>query len=273
MSALQGKRVLVTRAQEQNEDFSRQLAAVGAIPIELPTIQIVPPDDPAPLEAALGRLAVYDWLIFTSANAVKYVWQRLLLGGKSTAGLPAARLAAIGPATAAALTELGLTGALMPADHIAEALVESMPDIRGQRILLPTADIARPTLADGLRARGAIVDWVVAYQTRPAEAPADLKARLAEVDIITFTSSSTAQNFVAMLIPKGEAEGAGKGAGEQGGRGAGGTDSLERAVIACIGPKTAQTVRDLGLPVHVVAKEHTVSGLVESLETYYAARQ
>lgn len=252
---LHGKRVLVTRAKGQNEDFMRQLAELGAIPVELPTIQIVPPADPTPLDRTLTRVTTYDWLIFTSANAVEHVWQRLLLLGKTMSDLQTVRLAAIGPATAASLAQLGLTIELMPPEHIAEALLEAMPDIAGQRILLPTANIARPTLAKGLRAKGAFVDWVVAYQTQPAAAPPDLKARLARVDILTFTSSSTVQNLVDMLKANDV------------------MDIISVATIACIGPKTAQTVRDLGLPTHIVAKQHTISGLIESLANYYTSER
>jgi uroporphyrinogen-III synthase len=253
--ALHGKRVLVTRAKGQNEDFMRQLAELGAIPVELPTIQIVPPDDLTSLDRTLAQVGTYDWLVFTSANAVEHAWQRLLLLGKTVSDLQTVRLAAIGPATAASLAQLGLTIELMPPEHIAEALLEAMPDIAGQRILLPTANIARPTLAKGLRAKGAFVDWVVAYQTQPAAAPADLKARLARVDILTFTSSSTVQNLVDML----KANDA--------------MDIISAATIACIGPKTAQTVKDLGLPTHIVAKQHTISGLIESLANYYTSER
>lgn len=252
---LHGKRVLVTRAKGQNEDFMRQLVDLGVIPVELPTIQFVPPDDLTSLDRTLARVGTYDWLIFTSANAVEHVWRRLLLLGRGETDLQAVRLAAIGPATAASLVQLGLTIDLMPSEHIAEALLEAMPDIAGQSILLPTANIARPTLAKGLRAKGAFVDWVVAYQTQPAAAPPDLKARLAGVDILTFTSSSTVQNLVGMV----KADDA--------------MDLISTATIACIGPKTAQTARDLGLPTHIVAAEYTITGLIESLANYYTSER
>jgi len=257
-NVLQDKRVLVTRAKGQNKKLSQQLAALGAQPVELPTIQIGFPDDLAPLDAALANLTSYDWLIFTSVNGVTHFWQRFLALQCERESLDQVRIAAIGPATADRLASLGLAAEHIPREHVAEALVESLPAITGERVLIPTADIARPTLPDGLQARGAIVNSVVAYQTQPAPTPADLAGRLAGLDILTFTSSSTVQNFAGMLKAK---------------------DltistvlspyAVEQVIIACIGPKTAQTARELNWPVHIVATDYTIPGLVQALVTYY----
>jgi uroporphyrinogen III methyltransferase/synthase len=184
---LKGKRVLVTRAAEQNEDFSRQLTALGADPVELPTIRLVPPDDTAPLQAALARLIDYHWLIFTSVNGVDFFYQALAEAGVPLTNIIEQRLAAIGPATAAALVNHGLKAEIVAADHVAEGLLAAMPAVTNQRILIPTADIARSTLSDGLRAAGASVDQIAVYQNKPAFTPAGLIDLLPTLDILTLT--------------------------------------------------------------------------------------
>jgi uroporphyrinogen-III synthase len=248
---LRNKRVLVTRAKNQNEKFKKQLIKVGAIPIEFPTIQIIPPSDTGPLDNAIAGLATYDWLIFTSANGVKHFWQRLAAAGKGLADLQLIHIAAIGPATAASLTRYGLTVDLTPSEYVAEALLEAIGDVAGQRILLPSADIARLTLAEGLAAKGATVERVTAYQTKPVEDPGNLPVLLPTLDILTFTSASTVRNFVYLLRSDHPAT------------------AIGQATVACIGPVTAQTAQELGLPIHVVAEEYTISGLVEALIKYF----
>jgi uroporphyrinogen-III synthase len=248
---LQDKRVLVTRAKGQNKKLSQQLERLGAIPVEFPTIQIAPPDDTGPLDEAIDQINTYHWLILTSANGVFHFWERLTAAGKGTADLQTVHLAAIGPATATALGKLGLIVDLIPEEHVAEALLEAIGEVAGQRILLPTADIARPTLAEGLEAKGAIVNRVTAYQTKPVEDPGELPALLPTLDVLTFTSSSTARNFANLIRANNP------------------TPVIGETVVACIGPITAQTARTLGLPVHVMAKTYTIPGLVEALVTYY----
>jgi len=248
---LSGKRVLVTRAKGQNQKLSRQLEAVGAVPVEFPTIQITPPADTGPLADAIAHLDTYQWLIFTSVNGVKYFWQSLTAAGKGSADMQNIRLAAIGPATAAALNEYGLTIDLMPTEHVAEALVEAMTGITGQHVLLPTADIARDTLTTGLQAKGAGVDRVTAYQTRPVTEPGNLCTLLPTINILTFTSASTARNFANLLEPKSPA------------------DAIGQATVACIGPITAQAAEEMNLPVHIVAETYTIPGLVEALVKHF----
>jgi uroporphyrinogen III methyltransferase/synthase len=248
---LPGKRVLVTRAKGQNQKLSRQLAAVGAVPVEFPTIQITPPEDPKSLDTAIANLDTYQWLIFTSANGVKYFWQRLVAAKKGSAEMQNIQLAAIGPATATAMSKRGLRIDLMPTKHVAEALVNALNDIAGQHILLPTADIARDILVTGLQAKGASVDRVTAYQTKPITDPGNLSALLPTIDILTFTSASTVRNFVSLL----EVENL--------------TNAIKPATVACIGPITAQAAKELALPVHIIAETYTIPGLVEALVKYF----
>jgi uroporphyrinogen III methyltransferase / synthase len=248
---LRGKRVLVTRAAGQNTKLSQQLASVGAVPVEFPTIQIGPPADPAPLNTAIAHLVDYQWLILTSANGVKYFWQHLLAAGKDSSNLQHIRIAAIGPATAAEIRARGLTIDVIPTEHVAEALVTAMPKITGQHILLPTADIARDALVDGLEAKGAIVERVTAYQNTPVTDPGDLPHLLPTLNALTFTSASTAQNFVNMLQPQMPAT------------------AIGSAIVACIGPITADAATEAGLPVHIVAETYTMPGLVEALQQYF----
>ncbi len=249
--SLAGKRVLVTRAEGQNSKLSRRLEAEGAVPVEFPTIQIVPPPNPGPLNKAIANLNTYQWLVMTSANGVKYFWQQLVTGGKGAADLQGINIAAIGPATAKKIEARGLSIDLMPSEHVAEALIEAMPDVSGQRVLLPTADIARDTLVEGLQARGAVVDRVTAYQNRPVTDPGHLPNLLPMLDALTFTSGSTARNFVNLLANDDPAQ------------------AIDPAIVACIGPITAEAAANAGLPVHVVAEIYTIPGLVAALQQYF----
>lgn len=246
---LTGKRVVVTRSRKQASALSERLRALGAIPIEFPTIAIVPPaDDYAALDAELQRLETYDWLVFTSVNAVEHVWQRLGVLGIPAEAVAARHIAAIGPATAAALEARGVPVNVVPEQYVAEALLEAIPNPAGLRFLLPRADIARAALREGLQAAGAEVVEVTAYRTVPATPPPNVLAELKRgVDVITFTSSSTARNFVAAL-------------GREDARAIAST-----ALVAAIGPITAQTAREEGLHVDVVAEEHTIEGLVQAI--------
>lgn len=248
---LQGKRVLVTRAREQASALERQLQAVGAIPLAFPTIRIVPPTDGyAALDAALRQLNTFDWAVFTSVNGVKHVWQRLDVLGLSTADTAHLRLAAIGPATAKALTAKGLEIAVMPERYVAEALLEAIPDPAGQRFLLARADIARDALRTGLQAAGAEVLEVPAYHTVQVEpTPEDWASLDNGVDIMTFTASSTVHHFAAQIGPERL------------------QTLAEDALVAAIGPITADTARHLGLRVDVVADRYTIDGLVDAMIT------
>jgi len=228
------------------------LADLGAHVIWLPTIHIAPPDDPAPLEAALARArsGAYAWLVFTSANAVSPVADRV-------PGLPPpTRVAAVGPASAAALAARGWRVDLVAPTHTAEALVvalAALDDVAGLRILFPKADVARDTVEAGLAARGATVDAVVAYRTVPAEPDAAALGEVrAGVDVATFTAGSAVRAFAAMVE----------------GRAA---EVLGGARVACIGSETARAAREIGLAVHIVPDDHTVAALVTAIAAAIAA--
>lgn len=248
-----GRRVLVTRTREQASTLVELLRAAGARPIECPTIAIAPPPSYAALDAALRELAAVErpaWVIFTSANAVAAVGARLAALGLDARVFGRAQLAAIGPATAEALRQLGLRADYAPGEALTEAILADFRtrDLRGVYVFLPRADIAPPTLAEGLAALGAVVRSVVAYCTRVPEGLAATARRLlAEeaIDIVCFTSSSTVRNLVAALD--------------------GDVTPLAAPTIACIGPVTAATAAQLGLRVDVVAREHTIPGLVAAV--------
>ncbi len=248
---LEGKRIVVTRPLDAAAPFADRLRELGAEPVLLPTISIRPPQDTGPLDRALARLDQYDWVVFSSANAVEQVWQRLeaLALRREAEGWPP--IAAIGPATAGALAKRELAPTLVPDRHMAEALAKALMaagDLRGRRVLLPQGNLARPVLADSLRAAGAAVDAPIAYENVHAAIDPALLAQ--PINAITFTSPSTAQNFVAQF------------------------DDLvgvaENALVACIGPITADAVRACGLPVHVVVEPHTAEGLIAALCTAFA---
>jgi uroporphyrinogen-III synthase len=227
---LSGRKIVITRSQTDAAQLANRLAALGAEPIVVPAIQ-VEFADPGPLDAALAKIQSYDWVIFTSRNGVDAVYQRV----KSIKG---PRVAAIGPATGAALRAHGVEPDLIPSAHVGEALLAALGDVRGQRLLLPRADIARRTLPDGLRARGAIVDDIAAYRTRSTDEP---RPDLTGVDAVTFASSSSVRGFLESgPVPAG-------------------------ARVVCIGPVTAATAREMGLNVTEVAGDYTEDGLIAAL--------
>jgi hydroxymethylbilane synthase len=238
---LDGLRIMVTRADRQAAALVDALAALGAQPVRCPVIAIEPiAVDPASLQ----HLGNYDWLVLTSANGVERLHELLRDTGK---GLPEhVQIAAIGPETAARAQEAGMTPALVPQRFIAEDLADALAAAMapGARILLARAAGARDVLPEQLRTRGARVDVLETYRAVP---PADVRTRLAAclpgVDMITFTSSSTVRHFVEAM-PGALAEG---------------------VRIACIGPITAQTARDLGLRVDIIAQEYTTRGLVDAI--------
>ena len=241
-----GRRIIVTRAREQAGTLAGRLRELGAEAIELPTIEIAPAADYAPLDRAIANLACYDWLLFTSANGVRYFTERL---DRSAADLRSlrARICAIGPATRAAVEALHLKCDLMGREYVAEGLLEAFAahDLAGRRILLPRAAVARDLVPAELARRGAVVDVVEAYRTVIPEDAAD---RAREVlagrpDAITFTSSSTVQNFVAIA----------------------GAESLAGVKVFSIGPITSATARSLGIEVTAEAREFTIDGLLAAI--------
>ncbi|MBI4283941.1 MAG: uroporphyrinogen-III C-methyltransferase, partial [Chloroflexi bacterium] len=221
-----GKRILVTRARHQASTLSQLLSAGGAQPIELPAIEIQPVANTEELDRAIANLGCYHWLVFTSVNGVEPFFQRLYnlnLDGRALSGL---KIGAIGPATAKALEARGLIPDYVPEAFTSQGLIAGLSrgNIAGQRFLLPRADIADKELTDGIKQLGAEVDEVAVYRTVPATAViAQARQMLlsGEIDVVTFTSSSTVSNLMAAF--KGE------------------KPPINRATIACIGPKTADT--------------------------------
>jgi hydroxymethylbilane synthase len=245
---LQGKRILITRAQAQASALADKLRALGGEPIEFPTIDFAPLQDFRELDNALVRVKEFDWVVFTSANGVRFVADRLQTLGIQPRVFAATKIAAIGPATARALQDIGLRVDFIPTKFLGEQIAIELPIERGQRALLLRADIASDVLARGLEARGVAVTNIESYRTvMPMARAVDLR----DVDAVTFTSSSTVRNFVAMLN--------------------GARSELEHAAVFCIGPVTAETARDLGLRVDAVALEHTIDGLVNAMVEYYLA--
>jgi uroporphyrinogen III methyltransferase/synthase len=243
---LQGRRVLVTRRPEQSSGLVAQLRDAGATVIEIPLLELAPPSDARPLDDALRHLDAYDWIVFTSANAVRAVADRLRALGLEPR-LP--RGASVGPATTEATAELLPACAVEVeplADFRAEGLLASFSDedVRGRRFLLPVSDKARDVLAAGLAARGGEVDRVVAYRTvtPPSAGPSLTRALADGVDVVTFASPSAVESFVAI------ARGSGR-----------------RVRAAVIGPVTAATARAHDLDVVAVAEPSTSAGLVAAV--------
>jgi uroporphyrinogen III methyltransferase/synthase len=247
-----GKRVLVTRPAVQADDFSARLWELGAEPIVAPTIAIGPPDDSEPANAAVERLREFAWVVFTSRNGVDAFFDRLSERGRDARAFGDAKVAALGPKTAAALTARGLRVDFVPATFINEAVAGGLLERTqpGDRVLLFRAQEARDVVPDALRAAGRSVTDVAAYKTRLVDDP-ELAAKAATADIITFTSSSTVSGFLAN-VPNAAALCAEK-------------------LVACIGPVTAATARAAGIRVDVSADEFTVDGLLHALDAAVSA--
>jgi uroporphyrinogen III methyltransferase/synthase len=238
-----GRRVLVTRAREQASELSRHLEALGAEAVELPLIRLEPIDTAEP---AMPR-GEYDWVVFASAHAVSCFWRRLDRDGLDWRALGQARIAAVGPATQRALAEHHLRADFLPSVYEAARIVAEFPEeLTGRRVLLPRAVDAPPVLPEGLRGAGAEVEVLPVYRNvLDTEGVDEMRRQLeaGQLDAVTFTSSSTVQNFRQLMRDV----------------------TLDGVVVACIGPSTAATARELGVTVSVVAEEHTVPGLVRSL--------
>ncbi len=254
--ALFGKTVVITRARAQASELVRKLSDLGAACLECPTIRVVPPEDWAPLDAAIDNLGTYDWLVFTSANGVSFFFERLYKKDKDVRALKDVSTAAIGPATAKRLRDFGLKSDIIPETYQAESIVEAFRQepMNGKRVLLPRAKEARPVLPVELRKMGAVVDEIVAYQTEQTRENVDVLIKHLEegsIDLLTFTSSSTVKNFKALLPPDR-------------------FESLIKGVtVASIGPITADTARDLGFKVDIMAQDYTIDGLCEAILKHY----
>ena len=257
-SSLQGRRIVVTRAREQAGDLVRALEDRGAVAVLAPVIRIQPLENLGALRAALTGLSAYRWVVFTSQNAVQVVFDRLVAWGLTPRVFATTSVAAIGTATAAALTVRGVVPALVPPEFVAESLASALIEasggsLVGSRVLVPSAEDAREVLAVGLRDHGATVETIAVYRTVPVQtdlAPLAAEITRGRIDAVTFTSSSTVRSFVDLV---------GRPAATSG-----------KFVTATIGPVTAGTARELGLRDVVEAEPHTVPGLVETLARRFA---
>lgn len=250
-----GQRIVVTRDRAQAAELTGPLHALGADVVEIPALEIREPADWAPLDAAIARLETYDWLIFTSANGVRYFLERLDASARDLRSLRA-RVCAVGPATRAAIESAHIKVDLMPQEYVAESLVEAFAGeaMNGKRVLLPRAAVARDVVPVELSNRGAEVDVVEAYRNVAPDVLAERVRSAFAVrrpDWVTFTSSSAVKNFV-------EAAGAGALAGIR---------------LASIGPVTSRTVRGLQLEVTVEARPSTASSLIEAVLAFLSPVQ
>lgn len=267
-------KVLITRPRSQAADFFERLRSAGFEPIFFPVIEILPIENNIALDQALSKLSCYEWVIFTSVNGVEVVFdvlarremskqspteaRRLLRGvhaGRSERARSdtAPRVAAIGPKTAGALKAHGVTPDFVPEEFVAEAILPGLGDLRGKWVLLPRAEMAREALPEAIFEAGGVAHEIAVYKTLPAQPDPDgLAALKAGVDIITFTSPSTVQNFAAIAKQNG-------------------LDPLtlpNHPLFACIGPITEQAAREEGLTNIVTAKEYTTEGLIEVIRRF-----
>ncbi|MGH7430159.1 MAG: uroporphyrinogen-III C-methyltransferase, partial [Candidatus Methylomirabilaceae bacterium] len=251
-----GKRILITRAQEQAHDFAELLEARGAEVIQIPLISFAPPRSWAPLDRAIGRLEGFQWVIFTSVNGVEAFFLRLRTLRQDARRLGGAKICAIGPATAEALEQHSILADLIPTEFLAEGIVKAFEarDLPGARILLPRAEVARGLLPMALEKHGATVEVVPAYRTVQAAADTELLKQLLQdrkIDVVTFTSASTVTNFIDVLETEDVKQ------------------LMEGVRIACIGPITAETVERSGLTVDITPTRYTIPSLAESIVAYY----
>lgn len=241
-----GQSILVTRPRSQASSLATSLAELGADVVVQPAIEITAPDDWQPVDAAISRLSEYDWLVFSSANGVRFFFARLFALGRDMRALGDVKLAAVGPGTAAELAAYHVTADLQPDEFQADAMATALAaEARGKRFLLPRASRGREVLPNELRAAGAVVDQIVVYRSQDVESPDDaVAARLAngKIDWITVTSSAIARSLVKMF-----------GAG------------LRQSRLVSLSPITSDTLRELGFEPAIEAEVHTMQGLIDVL--------
>ncbi|MBD5607573.1 MAG: uroporphyrinogen-III C-methyltransferase, partial [Desulfovibrio sp.] len=259
---LLGKTIIVTRAREQASDLARGLAKLGAAIIECPAIKIEPLTDYSKADAAIKNIAEYQWIIFTSANGVKYFWQRLNSEGLDSRALWRAKIVAIGPGTADALLKNGVIADFIPSSFVAEEVANQLIGQEGaalanQKVLIPRAAKARSVLPDELSAADMIVDVVPVYETVAGEGCGDDIAKLIEegrVDCATFGSSSSVANFLDIVS----------------------VDALKAAsglALAAIGPITARALSDKGLSATIQPDQYTIPALIKAIAQYYSGKK
>lgn len=239
-------KILITRPRAQADDFAEKLRSAGFEPFFFPVIEIQPIGNNVALERALEKLNCYEWVVFTSVNAVDVVFnEHSVFFLKENAGV---RFAAIGPKTAEALRKYSIEPDFVPVEYVAEAILPGLGDLQGKWVLLPRAEIARKALPEAIADAGGIAHEIAVYKTLPTEpAPEGIAVLKSGVDVVTLTSPSTVQNFVAICKQNG-------------------LDPLNlpnNPLFACIGPITEQAAREEGLTRLIVAKEYTTEGLME----------
>ncbi|MFA5367251.1 MAG: uroporphyrinogen-III C-methyltransferase [Dehalococcoidia bacterium] len=251
-----GKRVLVTRSRAQASKLSKLLSELGAEAIELPVIESRELEDMTRLDLAVSKLRKFQWVLFTSVNGVDAFWKRVRAAGRDARWFGKVKIGAIGPATADRLRDLGLYPDFVSEEFTSDSMLRGLADmdIAGCRVLLPRSDIAPKDLIDGLKRLGARPIEVAAYRTAKPDR-ADSKGIRSliegEIDIVTFTSSSTVTNLLAALD--------------------GDIEAINRALVACIGPSTASAAEKAGICVDIIAQEHTIPGLVAAIEEYFTS--
>jgi uroporphyrinogen-III synthase len=249
MESSEMKRILVTRPRAQADGFAEKLRAAGFEPIFFPVIEIQPIENNVALERALSKIECYDWLVFTSVNAVEVVFRHV-----ESLSLP--QVAAIGPKTAEALQARGINPDFVPDEYVAESILPGLGDLRGRWVLLPRAEIARKALPEAICEAGGIPHDIAVYKTLPVQPdPEGIAALKTGVEFITLTSPSTVQNFIAIAQQNG-------------------LNPLSlpgNPLFACIGPITEQAAREEGLVNIATAKEYTTEGLIDVVSSLEAS--
>jgi uroporphyrinogen-III synthase len=249
---LASTRILVGRARHQAGSLSASLRGLGATVIEIPFIEIRQPESYQALDEALRNLKTYDWLVLTSVNGVQAMWNRLRKLRVARAALKHLQIAAIGPATKKAIVKHGLKVKMVPEEYVAESVVRGLRDkVSGKRVLLVRAKVARDVIPEELRAAGAQVDVVEAYETVVPEKSSQrlqllMKNPKRRPHVVTFTSSSTVKNFAELL---GKAP----------------VSDMKDVQFASIGPVTSATLRELQLLPAIEAREFTMGGLIRAI--------
>ncbi len=252
---LAGKRILVTRGEEQGEVFSALIRERGGVPVLFPTIRLVPPEDAGPLDRAIARLSSFDWILFASANAVRFFCERAARAGIA-APPPQVRVACVGPGTGRELSRRNYPVHLVAEVHTAEGLLDALrrEGIAGKRFLVPRAKEGRETLVEGIAGEGGTVEAVVAYRNGLPDRDERTAREIAAVppDVCTFASPSAFRNFFRLV---GEREAA---------------DVLSKSLIAVIGEVTARTVAERNFRVDIIPEKYTLEGMLDAIEARLA---
>lgn len=254
-----GQTIMITRSREQASELGAKLALLGARVLSMPTIRFESPEDNSILERVVDALSIFDWIVFTSINGVTQFFSTLHGEGHDSRALAPCKICCIGPGTAARLAVYGIKADLVPPRFTSKAIFDALSkqeDLAGKRMLLPRADIAGTNLPKMLAASGAEITDIAVYKTLPGEPPPEVIESLqaGEVDIVTFTSSSTAKNFVCIVRDK--------------------LGDLPNEIkYASIGPETSKAAREEGVEIAVEAQEHTIDGLVNVILDTFGSKQ